>query len=92
MKEDNVIGSFNYREPQVLYIRRAPKRFPKVTLHGNLALKPLFPYFLELVNSLIELDLKRDHKISVEQVGGEKSTKFKFTIDGKRIVMASLRL
>jgi hypothetical protein len=85
------MGRFNYREPKIPQFGSSnATKFPLVILYADAKLKPLFPYFLEAINSNIELARKKEHKILIERIGDDKSTRFKLTIDGKKIVMVDL--
>lgn len=90
VKGFEVIGKFRYREPLIRQTAKAAKRFPFVTLYADPRYKIFLPYFQQIINSSIELTTKKEHKILIEPAGDEKEKRFKFTIDGKKIVMVSL--
>ncbi len=85
-----VIGEFRYREPLVRQTAKAIKRFPVVTLYADPRLGSLLPYFQQYINASVELNVKKSHKIIIEQVGPDQEKRFKLTIDGKKIVMISM--
>jgi len=84
------IGKFKYREPLIPDVGSVQNRFPLVTLLGDQSLKPLFPYFQEIINAQVELDFRKDHILTIQQVGDQNSRRFKLILDNKKIIMLTL--
>ncbi len=81
------IGTFGYHEPEIPQIRRPEHPYPRVTLFADASLELFFPQFKDYVNAHIDLELKRDHEIHIEQLSDRK---FKFHINAKTIRIVDL--
>lgn len=90
MKDLDVIGIFNYKEPMIPRVGKADRLYPKVTIYGNQRLKPYFAYFQEVLTTQVTLAAKKEHTVTVEMQGEGKTGKFKLVIDSKVILMVPI--
>lgn len=92
MKALDVIGRFTYREPEIPRVGKSDRRYPTVTLYGNVRLKSYFPLLQRHINAELELKAKKEHAIIVELIEDVQNPRLKLIVDGKKILMIQLGL
>lgn len=90
MKALNVIGRFNYREPEIPRVGKSDRQYPTVILYGDSRLTAYFPLLQQVINTQLELKVKKEHAIAVELIEDVKNPRLKLLVDDKKILMIPL--
>lgn len=91
MKALDVIGRFNYREPEIPHVGKSDRQYPTVILYGDSRLTAYFPLLQRAINSQLELKAKKEHAITVEFIEDVNNPRLKLTVDNKKILIVPLR-